>query len=82
MIRKTPGNEKGFIETIILLVIAFLILKYSFDFDIIATLKNEGIGGVLSKGFGVIKHIYTEYISRMVSYLFDLFRTSPNPPTT
>jgi len=55
------SEEKGFIKTIILVIIGFVILKYFFGFDAIAYLKSDdflyywnGVSAIFIKGWNFI----------------------------
>lgn len=75
-------HERGFIPFLLLVIIAYLILKYSFDFDVIESVKTNGIAGTLGKLFAIIGEIWTNYVKPFVLQVIGQTKQATAVPPT
>ena len=64
------NKESGLIRTIVLIIIGLVILKFFFDFDIVAYLESEQFGSFWSKAWGGIRAGWS-YILGFVGLIFE-----------
>gem|GEM_PF-3966057 len=51
-------NKRGFIKTLILIIIALALIKLVWDFDIVDFIKNPSIKAVLDAIWGILKPLW------------------------
>jgi hypothetical protein len=65
-------EKKGFIKTIILIVIALIVLGY-FGFNIESIIKSEKVQANLNYVWGLITNIWNLYLAAPVIFVWDKF---------
>ncbi len=55
-------NERGFIPFLLLLVVLYLILKYSYNFDVIDSLKTNGLPYTVGHFFSIMWSWWTDHV--------------------
>jgi hypothetical protein len=65
-------EKKGFIKTIIIIVIALIVLGY-FGFDVESIIKSERVQGNLNYVWGIIAKVWDLYLAAPVMFVWDKF---------
>lgn len=78
---KENSHQRGFIPFLLLLVVAWLLLKYVFDFDVIQSVKEDGLKDTVIRFFSILGDIWSEHVK---PFLLEAFRqiggaVSPGP---
>ncbi len=72
MTQHTPTKQKGFIKTIILLIIALALLKFVFNFDVIEFFKTPKVADTVSYIWNdVILFLWNNYIEAPFFWAWD-----------
>lgn len=64
-------NNKGFIPLLLLLIVLYLILKYSYNFDVWESVRTNGLAFTVGKFFSIMLSWWTLHIK---PFLFEAFR--------
>lgn len=67
--RRKSNNQKGFVTTIVLIIVALVALKYAFHFDLVEYLKSPEPQSIISKIINWIKLIYN-WIDKIIAGFF------------
>lgn len=65
-------ENKGFIKTVILIVIALIVLGY-FGFDVENIIKSERVQGNLNYVWGMVAKFWNLYLAAPVIFVWDKF---------
>lgn len=68
--------NKGFIGKIVLIIIAIILLKIWFDFDILKWFESEQAKSVMSSIKDFIVYIWDKYLLEVFQGLFNLIKSS------
>lgn len=64
-------KNRGFIKTIIIIVVALALLKYFFDFDILEFLRSDAVKNVFGTIWHIISTIWNDYLKESVAYVWN-----------
>lgn len=64
-------TPRGFIKTIILIIIALALLKFVFNFDIIDFLKRPDVVEWFSKVWNFVNDLWDRFIARLFWFAWD-----------
>ncbi|MFZ3020140.1 MAG: hypothetical protein WA051_01290 [Minisyncoccia bacterium] len=55
-------NERGFIPLLLLIIILYLILKYSYNFDVWESVRTNGLPYTVGHFFGIMWTWWTDHL--------------------
>ncbi len=72
--KKIRINKKGFIKTIVLIIVALALAKFVFDFDILEFIKTPKVQETLNYVWQIVVIVWQDYIVRPVIYVWDFVK--------
>ena len=69
----TMNTNKGFIQIVVLIVIILIVLGY-FGLNIRDIIDSPAVSDNLSYAWGVVVHVWQNYLAAPVAYLFGVFK--------
>ena len=67
------NTNKGFIQIVVLIVIILIVLGY-FGLNIRDIIDSPAVSDNLSYAWGVVVHVWQNYLAAPVAYLFGVFK--------
>ncbi len=74
-------NEKGFVPLVLLLIVLYLILKYSYNFDVWESVRTNGLPYTIGKFFSIMLEWWTLHIKPFLLEAFSQVGQTVTPPT-
>ncbi|HEY9586153.1 MAG TPA: hypothetical protein VJJ27_00740 [Candidatus Paceibacterota bacterium] len=59
-------DDRGLIPFFLVLLILYLILRYSYDFDVVKSVQNEGLGATLGRFFAIFGGWWTNGVKPFI----------------
>lgn len=74
-------DNRGFIPLLLLLIVLYLILKYSYNFDVWESVRTNGLAFTVGKFFAIMLEWWTLHIKPFLLEAFRQIGPVVTPPT-
>lgn len=79
--KKTLNDDRGFIPFLLLIIILYLILKYSYNFDVIDSIRTKGLPYTVGHFFSIMWSWWTDHIKPFFLEAIGQINQTVTPPT-